>query len=391
MEGRMRLEEFSTKINACMSSSTACGLCRNQCPSLEFWGREARTPRGRMALCAHLLRGNLFPSPSLMEAMFSCILCGNCDAICPVGAGPSRVVEAARERLVERGFLPSKHEERGSHVGREHNPYLESHAKRFSWLPGLNLPERAPLVYFVGCTSSYREKELARKVVELLGKMGLNFTLLKDEWCCGSFLLRTGQGRIDGRKVEEMARHNLEEVRKRVAKEIVVNCPGCYRAWKSDYPELGIQPEVEVLHLVQLLEREKNRLKVREEEVRVTYHDPCHLGRHMGIYEEPRRVLSSLPGVELVEMPRNRENSWCCGSGGGFRAGYPEASKWVARKRLEEARETGAQFLLTACPFCLRQLKEVAETLRYNMKVMDLTEFLLERWGGWSSGSSGDA
>ncbi|MEM2865875.1 MAG: (Fe-S)-binding protein [Candidatus Hadarchaeales archaeon] len=383
MEGRMRLEELRTKVNACMSSSTACGLCRTQCPSLELWGIESKAPRGRMALCAHLLRGDLSPSPSLAERMFSCILCGNCDAVCPVGAGPSKAIEAARGRLRERGFLPPKYAERGGHVAKEHNPYLEPHAGRFSWLPpGTNLPEKAPLVYFVGCTSSYREKELARGVVELLGRMGMEFTLPRDEWCCGSFLLRTGQGEVDGERVEGIARHNLEEVRRRGAKTVVVNCPGCYRAWRSDYPELGVEPDVEVLHLVQLLERERKRLRLEGgEEVRVTYHDPCHLGRHMGVYEEPRRLLSSLPGVELVEMPRNRENSWCCGSGGGFRAGYPDASKQVARGRLEEARETGAQVMVTACPFCLRQLKEAAEAFGYNLRVMDLVEFLLERWG----------
>jgi len=377
----MRLEELSTRIYACLSSSTACGLCRTQCPSLECWGVESRTPRGRMALCAHLLRGNLKPSPALSERMFSCTLCGNCDSVCPVGAEPSRVIEAARERLRKEGFLPQKYRERGSHVAREHNPYLEPHRDRLSWLPaGLNLPERAPVVYFVGCTSSYREKGLARKTVELLRRMGVDFTLCEDEWCCGSFLLRTGQDEVDGTRVEEMASHNLEEVRKRGAKTVVVSCPGCYRAWRRDYPELGVEPDFEVLHLTQFLEREgvKGRERGR---VRVTYHDPCHLGRHMGVYEEPRRILSALPGVELVEMPRNRENSWCCGSGGGFRAGYPEASRLVARRRLEEARGTGAELLVTSCPFCLRQLKETAEALGFDLRVMDLAEFLVERCG----------
>jgi Fe-S oxidoreductase len=153
---------------------------------------------------------------------------------------------------------------------------------------------------------------------------------------------------------------------------VVVSCAGCYRTFREDYPELV--GEVDVVHISQLLEEliESGELQLDRGEVKVTYHDPCHLGRHLGEYEAPRRVIQRK--AELVEMAKNREEARCCGSGGGVKSAYPELSQGMAERRVEDALKTGAELLVTCCPFCVLNLESVGK-----MRVLDLTEFLLDK------------
>ena len=233
------------------------------------------------------------------------------------------------------------------------------------------------ILYFPGCMATYRAKDIAKSTIELLKKADVEFTLLgEDEWCCGSVAFRTGN--VDVGK--EMMDHNVDAIKESGVDVVVTSCSGCFRTLKQDYEKMSGSSDFEVRHVLELLKEliDQGRLKFPETKMKVTYHDPCHLGRHSGIYEVPRDILKSIPGLELVEMARNRRNARCCGAGGGVRAGFPELSDKMADARLSEAEETGAEVLTSACPFCTFALREAAERNGSKIRVLDLPELLVE-------------
>ena len=198
------------------------------------------------------------------------------------------------------------------------------------------------------------------------------FTMLDDEACCASILLRTGQTE----SVKELAQKNIDSIKTTGARMIVTTCAGCYRTLKLDYPKLGFDlRDIEVKPTVDFLADLTKQGKISEMKkqwsMKVTYHDPCHLGRHAGVYEQPREILTSLPGIQLVEMERNRENSRCCGAGAGLLSGYPELAKKMSEKRIEDVNEVNAEAVVTSCPFCVYHLRDAAADLPvYDIIVM---------------------
>jgi Fe-S oxidoreductase len=223
------------------------------------------------------------------------------------------------------------------------------------------------MIYFQGCTARDKLKKISKSTQKLLDQTGIEYRVLEDEGCCGSVLLRTG--------FYEDAREAMERTYSKLKGEkVVVSCAGCYRTFREDYPELV--GEVEVVHISQLLEEliDESKLHLDREECKVTYHDPCHLGRHLGEYESPRRVIQEK--AELVEMDKNRKEARCCGSGGGVKSAYPELSQGMAEHRMEDAEKTGAELLVTCCPFCVLNLESAGK-----MSVLDLTEFLTRKDG----------
>ncbi|UCE73798.1 MAG: hypothetical protein JSV56_12345 [Methanomassiliicoccales archaeon] len=233
------------------------------------------------------------------------------------------------------------------------------------------------MLYFPGCMATYRAKDIAKSTIELLKKGGVEFKLLgEDEWCCGSVMLRTGNIEV-GR---EMIKHNVDAIQKSGVDVVVTSCSGCFRTLKQDYEKMTGSMDFTVKHVLEILEEliEQGKLKFPEAKMKVTYHDPCHLGRHSGLYDVPRKILASISGLELLEMTRNRRNARCCGAGGGVRAGFKDLSDQMADTRLKEAEETGAEVLTSACPFCTFALREAAERNGSKMRVLDLPELLVE-------------
>ncbi|MEE9151912.1 MAG: heterodisulfide reductase-related iron-sulfur binding cluster [Thermoplasmata archaeon] len=233
------------------------------------------------------------------------------------------------------------------------------------------------ITYFPGCMATYRAKDIAKGTIELLKKGGVEFKLLgADEWCCGSVLLRTGNVEL-ARKIAE---HNIQAFKKAGTTQVLTSCAGCYRTLKKDYEEMFGKQDFEVIHIVDFLEGliDEGKLKFPRVEMKVTYHDPCHLGRHSDIYEAPRRILSSIQGLELLEMARNRKDARCCGAGGGVRAAFAELADQMADERLGEAEETGAEVLTSACPFCTFALRDAAKRKGSKIRVLDLPELLVE-------------
>ncbi|MHA1813605.1 MAG: (Fe-S)-binding protein [Candidatus Thorarchaeota archaeon] len=238
------------------------------------------------------------------------------------------------------------------------------------------------LLYFVGCMATYRLPSIAEATIKTLKHAGVDFTLLgEDEWCCGSVALRTGHVK----ETEELARHNVDAIKATGADRVVTACAGCFRTLSVDYPRiLGIEMPFEVVHFPVLLKEliDEGRLKFPDsEEIRVTYHDPCHIGRHMGIYDEPREAIDSIPGVSRVEMFHNRETASCCGAGGGVRSTHRSLARGAADLRVLEAEETGADVLTTACPFCTFNLRESVERNGNKIEMLDLPEFVARRLG----------
>ena len=223
------------------------------------------------------------------------------------------------------------------------------------------------LLYFRGCTAREKLNSISKATERILKAAKINYETLEDEQCCGSVLLRTGF--VDD-AIEQM-KGNLKDFE---GKTIVTSCSGCYKTLKEDYKKyLGV--DLKVIHISQLLEQliKENKISLKTNDgLKVTYHDSCHLGRHVGEYEAPRNVIQSISN--LVEMENNKENARCCGSGGGVKSAYGELSNSIAQLRIKEAEDTDADLVVSACPFCKLNLSQNSD----NLEILDLSEFVLE-------------
>ena len=218
------------------------------------------------------------------------------------------------------------------------------------------------MLYFRGCTAREKQTEISKATERLLDLAGVDYHVLDDEKCCGSVLLRTGFEK----QAKEQIKKNTEILKD---KKIITSCAGCYKTLKEDYDGL------DVVHISQLLDEliRENKLNFTKADFKVTYHDSCHLGRHMDVFDEPRNAIESV--ADIVEMENSREDSLCCGAGGGVKSAYPEIADQMAKSRLAQARETGCETLVVSCPFCKLNLEND------EIEVLDLTEFLV-KYGG---------
>jgi Fe-S oxidoreductase len=227
------------------------------------------------------------------------------------------------------------------------------------------------MIYFRGCVVREKLKNIEFATEKILDVAEVDYEILENEECCGSFLLRTG---FHNDAIEVMKK-NLEKIKD---EKILVSCAGCYNTLKNDYKKfLGV--ELDLIHTSQLFKDliEDGKLELKKTSLKVAYHDPCHLGRHSGEYEAPRDVLKST--ANLVEMMYNRDKSRCCGAGGGVKSAYPETSLKIARKRIEDVEDIDADILVTACSFCILNLTSAVESLKdqNSLKIIDLSELLL--------------
>ncbi len=350
------------------------------CAVKNVLGFEAYSAKGRVMIINDLIEGKLEINQDIANLAYACNICKNCQETCLATADGIRIpdmMEALRKDLLKNGFSMQKHEEIEDSIVNEFNPYKESRDLRLNVFGNREFPPKADVVYFTGCTSSYREKEIAVTTVELLSKIGINYTVLPDEQCCGSILLRLGREKA----LENLTKHNIESIKRTGAGTVITACAGCYRTWKVDVVEAGYKYDFRILHITEFLDElisEGITSFASGDRLRVTYHDPCHLGRHSQVYEAPRRVIESVGNVELVEMATNKRYAHCCGSGGGLKGTYADVANEVAGNRIREAEETEAKLLLTACPFCYRGLKDGARHIGSDIRVLDIPTFLLD-------------
>jgi Fe-S oxidoreductase len=347
-----------------MMTCTYCGFCKSVCPTYEGVGWDPSVARGRIILSYGLLRKDIPADDSVIEHLYQCTTCKDCERRCPSSIEVVDVVERARRDLVANGKMLPRHRKVVESVMALGNPYGEGRRVQ----EALGRPrKRAELGYFVGCTASYRNPGIAKAATSILDKLGEDFSVV-DEVCCGSVLQRIG---VDQDTVKGIMERNVEAISSQGTDEVVLSCAGCYRMFKEEYPR-HVKVDFKVKHISEFLaERD---LRILPFQKRITYHDPCHLGRHCQVYDAPRDLLRRVPGAEFREMPRSRDTSRCCGGGGGVRSAYPDLSEKIATRRVEEA--SFAEVLVTTCPFCVNNLRVGADGCGSELQVMDLLELL---------------
>ena len=394
-------------VFSCMGCGE-CGFAINPmvgihltCPVKEALGDEAFEiyfSRGRMSVLKSILKGSIPLSKKLAEFVYQCTECGNCTETCHQSddnvvlnisnwIDHCNVWNALRKDLVEAGYAPlERHAKLVEYMNDANmkNPYGEQIGNKFEWISEFpNIKETGELVFFGGCTMPLRQQNTLKNMMKILQAAGIEIAISKDEWCCGSIGLRIGD------TVEDLTKHNVELLKNMGAKTVFTACAGCYRTLKKDYPEiLGEELPFEVKHIteviVDLLNSDKIPFKSEEpEKVKVTYHDPCHLGRHMDFYEIPREILNKIPGIELTEMKRNRNNAWCCGAGGGVKSQFSDLAINISKERIKEALDSGAQILTTSCPFCIGNLSdaynEMGAEIQEKIQVIDIIDLIASK------------
>jgi Fe-S oxidoreductase len=313
------------------------------------------------------------------EDLWKCVTCNNCVSRCPRGVEIIDVIRAMRSILVEMEQLPRPLRTVLNSLDQEGNPWIESREDRTKWIKGVDVKQvsaETEYLLFVGCTPAYdaRTQKVARALVKVLQAAGVDFGILgTEESCCGDAAHKIGNPEL----FEELKEGNKAAFEKYGVDKIICISPHCYKAFKDLYEMEG----VEVYHHTQILKEliESGALKLKGLEGRqVTYHDPCYLGRHSGVYDVPRDVLGSIEGVELKEMRRIRDRSLCCGGGGGGAWTETEAGDRFSELRIKEAAETGATTIATACPFCILMLEDGAKSLNKDeeIDIKDLAELV---------------
>ena len=419
----MALEDFAAEMDRC----SQCSYCKwipfdhvkswrfaKNCPSVSYHNFNSYSARGRYAVARSLITGQSGYSDTVRNIVFTCMACGSCDVsckICRYNLEPLEMVRELKFRLVEDGQGLAEHKAVIESLQKEHNTMRQPKAGRGEWADGLDVPRlfsaKAEVLFHAGCRSSYDEdlQKSARAAVRLLKNAGVDVGIMGErEMCCGGRVYSMGYRD----EFTRLATANMQAWARAGVKTVVTSCADGTHAFKRLYPQLGSQ--VEVLHTVEFIARliKEGKLTFRSEiPMTVTYHDPCHLGRQgepyvpwqgvekkiksqivvyepnrpryngaWGVYDPPREILRSIPGVELVEMERIREYSWCCGAGGGVREAYPEFSMWTAGERIAEAKATGAQALVSACPWCERNFMDAIHALGDTMQVYDIVELV---------------
>jgi heterodisulfide reductase subunit D len=391
-----------------MDACTRCGECLRACESFRVKGDEGVSLLGMIRRRREFFRqdGSLLRKlfrrdgaseadwPHYQEGVFDCTLCGRCEAYCPVGIKTRDLAIAMRQELATaRCMLPKNLGRARDAVLEDGNIFGYPNDERALWAEFLDdLPadlltkERADVLYFVGCVSSFSPavQEIPQAFLRLLLKAGVDVGLLAGkEWCCGFPLIVGGLAE----EAERLIRHNIESVQRLGAKTVVFNCPSCYYAWRRYYPLEGVRLMHSAEFIAELVRA--GRLKFRSPEVSVTYHDPCDLGRGLGVYDAPREVLLALADDSYVELSPSRERALCCGGGGDVEIWDPELVGEINTTLTGAVEESGAGIVVQACPQCKRTTQRGLSAKGSAVRSMDIAELALT-YGIFSDGAARD-
>lgn len=405
------------ELDAC----TRCGECLTWCPVYGQDAKEAIIPRAKVTdflkiiksqkgLIGRIINSDKTPGAvkkvlafafrykdigkaeleEFAKNLYECSTCGQCRIVCPANIDTVNLWEDIRRLIVMANYGPLESQKAlVKSVKSYDNPWQQPRAGRTKWarrakkegliqeLPREMKKTNAKILLFLGCTAAYdiNVKQVAISTINILETLGIDYACLgKDEKCCGSVMLRMGDPEF-----ERLATQNIKTFNDLGIETLISSCAGCFKTIKGDYPKVG-KMNFEILHTVEFLRRlcEDHKLTFTNPiEKRVTYHDPCHLGRASGVYDDPRFLIEQIPGLELIEMPRKREYSRCCGAGGGLKAGYPDIQNKMAQRRVKEAEETGADELVSACPFCFQGLQTGISAMNSSLIMRDIT-YLVE-------------
>jgi len=380
-------KDVDDEVLACIH----CGFCRLGCPTFSVTQRESRNARGRNALAFYLLNGSIEPTRDLAEAFYSCTTCQACTYFCPARIKVDEIVEGVRRKLYDAGLAPEPVLGVRDNILKTGNVYASAKADRIEIYPPAlkekaskgELKEKAETLLFMGCVPSYLDMKMVPSLIKPLDAAGVDYTTLaSEEGCCGFPLFLMGS-----EDFESHAEKVIKKIKATGAKELVTPCAGCYKTFKKIYPKVG-DLGLEVYHSVHYLEKLINEGKIQlkgDLGKKVTYHDPCDLGRAFQIFEEPRNILKAIPGLEYVEMARNRLQARCCGGGGGVQANNPDMAVDMGAERVRDALAVGAEIIVSGCAACKDNLRKGAKAIpkdeRGKIKIMDITEIVASAAG----------
>jgi len=373
------LKDYLDKINHC----TRCGFCRiwgwadleTVCPVYKYTpGWETQYARGRVKLAKDLSEGELDLTPQMVEHIYQCTLCGRCEVACPVEMPLHEIFQALRREIAEQGRTVPEHRVMAENIEKVGHPF--GARRRHKYADRSKEEGKVNILYYPGCNANYNAPKIIRANKEIFTKLGWDFHIMDEDACCGYPLYESGQ-------IEEMKKagaRNLDIIGQYHPNLILTSCPGCFHALKNIYPHLlGLTQPYPVMDISQFLFSEiKNNVSFSHYDQVVTWHDPCVLGRQLGIYEEPRQLLQSIPGLRLVEMKQHHEKSKCCGASLAEVEKMNELSMQVAIDRIQEAGEAGADVLVTSCPACYINLKRAAGFSQSKVTVKFLSEIVNE-------------
>ena len=380
-------EDFLGEYREQVLKCSKCGFCQADCPVFSATLRPAYNTRGKMLILKAVLDGSVELTEDLCGTFYLCTECQACAVSCPSGVKGSEIVEKVRKELYERGFTPSSLVGIRDGILTAGNVFTSKQEDRVAIYPqelkdkvkAGTLPEKAETLLFMGCLPSYMDMKIVPSFVHVMERSGVAFTTLgTHEICCGLPLSLMGAEVFDSHAAAVAA-----TLRSMGVREIITPCAGCYKTFKTLYPEIGHDLGMEVYHTVHYLNKlvDEERLTFRKAlSQKITYHDPCDLGRACRVFEEPRNILRQIPGVELVEMEKNRMEALCCGAGGGLAGVNPDLALEMAAARVRQALAVGAETIVSGCPACKDNLRKGLRTLpreeRGKLKVMDMVEII---------------
>lgn len=421
----MTLQDFEHDMQRC----SRCSYCKwipfeyqqnmdfvKGCPSAARYNWHAYAASGKWNMAYSFLNGRIDYSDAYQDAVFKCMMDGCCDVSCKVvqDIEPLQHMYELRKKFVEDGQMPPEHMLVIEGLKKEDTMMQGSKkADRGKWAEGMKVKdltrEKAKVAFRAGCRYAYDEAlwPIVRGALQILIDAGVDVGIWgKDEVCCGGRAESMG---FAGELVK-YADHTLEALKAAGVETLVNPCADCYQCYKVEYDKIGKKPDVEILHITEYLHRliGNGTIKLKNEvPLTVTYHDPCHLGRlaepwvhwkgkevkvmgqmivheppkqyrrgARGVYDIPREIIKSIPGIRLVEMYRIREAAWCCGAGGGVKDAYPDFANWTAGERIKEAKAVGAKALVSACGWCRRNFMDAMEDGAPKIEVYDIIELV---------------
>jgi heterodisulfide reductase subunit D len=381
VERDVKFGEEVTPDLSVLRTCIQCGTCSATCPTAYAMDH---TPRQLWKLIQLGLKDEVVNS----RTFWLCTTCKSCTVRCPRGIDLTQTMLMLKEYAVREALkVPEGIGTLRETVTTNYNISGDDNETRLIWAEnleskpeGMDAKKGAEVLYFVGCVSAFYPQaySIPQSMVQIFERAGASFTTMGgQEWCCGYPLYGAGMKDL----VAELAQHNLERVKELGSTKLVTTCPSCYYAWTHIYPEfVELPPELEIQHAVEYLEQllEQGKIELGEVDRIVTYHDPCDLGRKSGIFDAPRAILNSIPGLEFREMASHGEDAMCCGGGGDVEISDRQVTGEVGVLRMQQAQETGAQAVVSACQQCKRTLLTGARQAKIRMRALDISELVLE-------------
>lgn len=381
------------ELDAC----TQCGECLKYCPVQEVTGNLAVSPPEKIRMFREFikategLKAKLFNPKDIdrklleefTKAVYECTTCGACSQNCTVGIFTQRLWPMLRKEMVRRGLGPvGTQAEMPGVIKKTGNPYNKPPEDRFkTWFPDdVKVYEKADIAYYAGCTGAYEAQPMVRGDIQVLNAIGEQFTMLppEEEVCCGFPLFITGQHDM----LEDLTRRLVGAYKAKGVKVLLCSCPCCVNIMARDWPVFyGKELPFKIRHITQFVADaiKHGRLHFKRGlKERIIYHDPCYLSRGVGVIDEPRAVLRSMPGIGLLEFERHGLNSRCCGAGGAARKVFHENAVAIGRLTIDEAVDKGADRLVLSCPACYVKVNEAMQGHKKQIKIVDIMELVAE-------------